>query len=59
MTNLVAALYSKYESSINPSFEGVSPAIISLFETLYDERYSEYKVSHLVIVIISFVSHCT
>ena len=58
MTNLVAALYLKYETSIHPSFEGVSPAIISLFETLYDERYSEYKVGSLVIAMLSSDSHC-
>ena len=59
MTSFVAALYMKYETSVHPSFEGVSPAIISLFETLYDERYSDYKVSSLVIATLSSVSHCT
>jgi hypothetical protein len=44
MTTLVAALYSKYETRVHPSFEGISPAIISLFETFWDERYEEYKV---------------
>lgn len=45
MTTLVASLYMRYETSIHPSFGGVSPAIISLFETFWDERYEEYKVS--------------
>ncbi len=43
-TTLVAALYSTCETSVHPSFEGISPAIISLFETFWDERYNEYKV---------------
>lgn len=45
VTTLVASLYSKYETTIHPSFVGISPAIVSLFETLWDERYEEYKVS--------------
>lgn len=44
MTTLVAALYSRYETSINSSFEGKSPAIISLFETFWDERFDEFQV---------------
>ena len=49
MTTLVAALYSKYETNIHPSFEGGSPAIVSLFETFWDERFSRYQVRGVVL----------
>lgn len=45
MTTLVAALYFRYETSIHPSFEGISPAIVSLFETFWDERFDDLEVS--------------
>ena len=46
MTTLVAGLYSQFETTVNPSFEGTSPAIISLFETFWDERFEKYRVSY-------------
>jgi hypothetical protein len=48
MITLVAGLYSNFETTVNPSFEGISPAIISLFETFWDERFEKYQVSCVI-----------
>lgn len=45
MTTLVAAIYRRYETRIQPEFDGVSPGITSRFEVFYDETVGDVKVS--------------
>jgi len=45
MTTLTAAIYQKYQTSLPPGFEDMSPGITSRFEVFSDDQFSKVAVS--------------
>jgi len=45
MTTLAATIYRKYETTIAPGFEGVTPGITARFEVFQDDRFDKMMVS--------------